>query len=155
MLPASKRILRQDRTFGQGGICSQFNSVGIGCQLKQAQAVLKKRAKRQPLMGAIHVPFAGRSNPISERLVVLIAESPGSEKAVFHQVTIVRCDGTSAAESPKAIRHLSIRWRRCVMSEQTSYISYKVPKLHKPARKSVPCNSCNPCNDATHKLCTI
>ena len=56
--------------------------------------------------GRIHVPFAGRSNPISERLAVLAADSSLPEQSVSHQVTIHLCDGTSAAESPKAIRHL-------------------------------------------------
>jgi len=34
--------------------------------------------------GQIHVPFAGLSNPISERLVALAAESPDPEQAVSH-----------------------------------------------------------------------
>src|SRR5207253_523008 len=56
--------------------------------------------------GPIHVPFVGRSNPISERLVLLATESSDPEQAVFHQVTIPLCDGTSDAESPKAIQRL-------------------------------------------------
>src|SRR6266699_5046116 len=56
--------------------------------------------------GQIHVPFAGRSNPISERLAVWSVQSADPEQAVSHRVTILLCDGTSAAESPKAIQHL-------------------------------------------------
>ena len=53
-----------------------------------------------------HVPFAGRRNPISERRVVLSSDWSPPEQAVSDRVTIVQCDGTSAAESPKAIQHL-------------------------------------------------
>ena len=56
--------------------------------------------------GQIHVPFAGRSNPISERLVMLAAGSALPEQSEFHYVTILLCDGMSAAVSPKAIKHL-------------------------------------------------
>src|SRR5205823_1206721 len=56
--------------------------------------------------GTIHVPFAGRSNPICERLVVLDSDSYLPEQSVSHQVTILLCDGTQAAQLPKAIQHL-------------------------------------------------
>src|SRR5205814_10455947 len=51
-------------------------------------------------------PFAGRSNPISERLLILASDSSLPEQSVSHQVTIHRCDGTSPAEWPTAIQHL-------------------------------------------------
>src|SRR2546423_3536513 len=60
----------------------------------------------QRIIAPIHVPFAGRENPIPELLLILAFEPRGPEQSVSHQVTILRCDGTSAAEVPKAIRLL-------------------------------------------------
>ena len=46
----------------------------------------------------MQVPFAGRSNPISERLQVLSSDSPPTEQAVSQQVAIAHCAGMTAAE---------------------------------------------------------
>jgi hypothetical protein len=45
------------------------------------------------------VPIAGRTNPISERLADFTSQSADPEQAESHQVAIVRCNGTSSAQS--------------------------------------------------------
>src|ERR1041384_6663806 len=67
------------------------------------------RSRRELLTPAsrspIHVPFAGRSNPISERPVELASALSLPEQSVSHQVTIFLCDGIWTALSPKPIQH--------------------------------------------------
>src|SRR5260370_296564 len=46
------------------------------------------------------VPFAARSKPISERLVLWAIKPSCLEQAVSQAVTILLCDGTSAGEPP-------------------------------------------------------
>src|SRR6266511_3293439 len=59
-----------------------------------------------PILVWIHIPLAGRRNPISERLLVLANDALAPQQPASHQVTILRSNGTSAADSPSAIRLL-------------------------------------------------
>src|SRR5438874_10831088 len=47
-----------------------------------------KRGSTPDSRGPIHVPFAGPSNPISERLVVWASSSSLPEQSLSHEVTI-------------------------------------------------------------------
>src|SRR5882724_4861978 len=96
-VPQPDPLQTQPNVFWKGACQWQVNSAlprNARTYMRHLFAPTVDSAPRPP----IHVPFAGRRNPISERLAVLANKLSDSEKAVSHQVTILLCDGTSDAE---------------------------------------------------------